>query len=120
MCASLHVSTDQNAPVSSLLPALMTAPTGPPSILVPPKALSNLWMGKKERIPSARSSSSPASIACSEHSGTSSLMPHPNSRDTSAPSTTASLPALMTFRAWKGSVTIRNHPLPGPPDCASM
>ena len=36
------------------------------------------------------------------------------------PMTTASLPSLITRRAWKGSVTIRYQPLPGPPFWASM
>ena len=36
------------------------------------------------------------------------------------PSTTASLPLVITLRASNGFSTIRNQPLPGPPDCASM
>ena len=45
---------------------------------------------------------------------------HPKTTLVSMPMTTAIFPALMTFRASKGSVTMRYQPRPGPPYCASM
>ena len=53
-------------------------------------------------------------------SGTPSFWVHPNGTEVSMPITTASLPALMTLRAWSGEVTMRYQPCPGPPLCASM
>ena len=54
------------------------------------------------------------------HSGTlPTASEQPNGTLVSMPITTASRPELMTRRAWKGSVTMRYHPLPGPPYCAS-
>ena len=115
-----HGASVQKLPVSSRLPALTTIPSSPAIILVPPKALSNSWMGKKVRTPRSWISLSPASICDSSHWGTSLTSPQPKMRETSMPSMTASLPSLITRRAWNGSVTMRNHPLPGPPDWASM
>ena len=43
----------------------------------------------------------------------------PKSVSTSIPSTTASLPAAVTWRACAGVVTMRYQPCPGPPYCAS-
>ena len=59
-------------------------------------------------------------MSAASHSARSLESPQPNSRDASMPSTTASLPSLITWRASNGSVTIRNQPLPGPPLWASM
>ena len=52
-------------------------------------------------------------------SGTPSFWVQPNGTEVSMPITTASLPALMTLRAWSGVVTMRYQPWPGPPFCAS-
>ncbi len=52
-------------------------------------------------------------------SGTPSFCVQPNGTEVSMPITTASLPALITWRAWSGVVTMRYQPLPGPPLCAS-
>ncbi len=52
-------------------------------------------------------------------SGMPSFWVQSNGTEVSIPITTASLPALMTVRAWPGVVTIRYQPLPGPPCWAS-
>ena len=103
-----------------MLPLLITAPSAPPSILVPPKALSNLWTGKNERTPSLRNWSRPALIWPGLQEGTSLYSLQSNSDEVSIPITTASLPWLTTLRACHGSVTTRRKPLPGPPYWASM
>ena len=91
----------------------------PLSKWVPPSALSNLWTGKAERTPSAWNSSSCWSIWAVVHLGGSRNWPQPNGSDVSIPSTIASLPSLITRRAWVGLRTIRSQPLPGPPFWAS-
>ena len=54
------------------------------------------------------------------HEGRRSFWEQPNGSEVSMPSTTASLPSSITSRACSASVTIRYHPRPSPPYCASM
>ena len=54
------------------------------------------------------------------HNGMSRNVRQPNSSEVSMPSTTASLPCVTTSRACSADVTMRNQPLPGPPNILSM
>jgi hypothetical protein len=99
---------------------LTTTPVEPPSPVTPASALSNLLISSICRTPMSNTSCRRSSICCSVHCGWSSTSRQSNSSDTSMPSTTASRPSLMTWRACAGDVTMRSHPSPGPPDWASM
>ena len=46
-------------------------------------------------------------VGRSQQVGTSSFIVHPNGTEVSMPMTTAIFPALITFRAWNGLLTIR-------------
>lgn len=116
----LQRSTSQKWPVCLKLAALIAAPKVPLSKRTPPRALSNLWIGKKEATPIRSISSRPARICSRLQRGSCSEPPQPKISEVSIPRTTAILPSLITRRASKGSRTIRNQPWPGPPDFASM
>jgi hypothetical protein len=115
-----HGPACHHRPVAYLFPRFTRTPSEPLSMAVPPRALSNLWIGKTERTPMAWSSSSPASMSASVHWGTSFWRPQSSTSDTSAPRTTASFPSLITRRASAGERTTRKKPLPGPRYWASM
>jgi len=115
-----HVSIAQKRPVSRKFAVFTIGPSTSPSPATPPKALSNLLMSSIWRTPSSYASSSRSVICFAVHSGWSLRRPQSKSFEVSIPMTTASLPWLITRRAWKGFLTIRNQPLPGPPSWASM
>src|SRR3954470_11571201 len=117
---SSQCSALQNLPVAYLLPVLTSTPVAPESNFTPPSALSNLWIGKSDCTPTDSSWSSSLSIWSAVQRGTSSNCPQSSTSDSSTPSTTASLPSLITRRASAGLLTIRKKPLPGPPNWASM
>src|SRR5215510_2990988 len=48
--------TFHQRPVMYLLPTFTRTPVVPPSIVVPPKALSNLWIGNSDRTPRSHNS----------------------------------------------------------------
>ena len=97
-------------------------PVWPSSPATPDSALSNLLTSSICETPIFWTWSSCRSIDAlvQEGSGIPFFIVQPNSTLVSMPMTTASLPWLMTCRAWNGLVTMRYQPLPGPPYCASM
>ncbi len=110
----------QNEPVSLKLAALTAAPVWPSSPVMPDSALSNLLTISICRTPMRCARASALSIESASHCGTLALTVQPKGIEVSMPMITASLPWLMTRRASHGLVTMRYHPLPGPPYCASM
>ena len=97
----------QNEPVSRKFAALTRVPTSPVSPATPDSALSNLLTSSIWRTPSRRTSSSCRSMSEIEQAGTSNFIVQPNGTEVSMPMITAIFPALITCRAWNGSVTIR-------------
>ncbi len=118
----LQCRMSQKEPVSRKFAPLTTTPVCPLSPATPDSALSNLLTSSIWETPILRTWVSCLSMDASvqDGSGMSSFMVQPNSTLVSMPMTTASLPWLITRRAWNGSVTMRYQPLPGPPYCASM
>ncbi len=114
-----HGSVLQKVPVDRNWPALTAIPWVPESNRTPHRALSNLWHRNMLRTPRRCSSSRPRSMSSMVQRALSSTCLQPNGSEVSTPRTTASLPCRMTSRAWSGSVTTRNQPLPAPPYMAS-
>ena len=103
----------QNEPVSRNFAALTSGPTAPVSPATPARALSNLLTNSIWRTPILRTSSSWRSMSEIEQAGTSAFIVQPNGTLVSMPMTTAIFPALITFRASKGSSRSGRSPCPG-------
>ena len=99
----------QKLPVSSRLPALTTVPHLTVNHLGAAEGVVELVDGEEgAHAEVVDLGQTRVDLGSRRGWGTSLTSPQPKMRDTSMPSMTASLPALMTWRAWNGSVTMRN------------
>ena len=94
-------------------------PVVPESPVTPVRALSNLLVISICRTPRSYTSTAAVDLAAVQLAVPRSSR-QPSGRDTSMPSDDRETAAVHDARACSGSVTMRNHPRPGPPFWASM